>query len=316
GTLDKLESIPGFRTDLSEGRFKQLVETLGLALIGQTAEIAPADKRLYALRDVTGTVSSIPLITSSIMSKKLAEGLDALVLDVKVGSGAFMKTLPEARDLARHMVEVGERMGKAMVALITDMSQPLGQAVGNANEVVESIQILRGEGPADVRALTLALAQEMLTLGGVDPAEAERALDDGRALEKFREIIEAQGGDPRVCDDPLAVLPKAAHTEPFLAERDGFVAEVDCTSVGVGALLLGAGRLKTTDPVDPAVGLTVLKRLGDPVQAGEPLALIHHNDRNLALARQRLGRAWRIGDTAPAQPPLIHDRLARDAAAH
>jgi pyrimidine-nucleoside phosphorylase/thymidine phosphorylase len=210
GTLDKLESIPGFSTQQSSARFRELVDTLGLGLIGQTADIAPADKLLYALRDVTATVESIPLIASSIMSKKLAEGIDALVLDVKVGNGAFMRSVDQARTLAETMAGIGQRMGKRVVAYLTDMNQPLGATVGNALEVRESVEILRGGGPADVRALTLTFAREMLQLGGVDPAEAERALDDGRALARFRALVEAQGGDPRVIDDPDR-LPKARH---------------------------------------------------------------------------------------------------------
>lgn len=308
GTLDKLESIPGFSTDLPLTRFMHLVDTLGLGLIGQTEEIAPADKRLYALRDVTGTVSSIPLITSSIMSKKLAEGADALVLDVKVGSGAFMREEADARALAERMVAVGRRMGTRTVALLTDMDQPLGHACGNALEVAESIEILRGGGPADIRQLTLALAEEMLRLGGVDPAEATRALDDGRALERFRQIVEAQGGDVAAIDDPRK-LPAAPKTERLLAPRAGFVTRIDAQAVGVGALVLGAGRLKHTDAVDPRVGVTVLAKVGAWVEAGEPLALIHHADRELDDARERLAQAWTLGDEAAAPRPLILDRI-------
>jgi pyrimidine-nucleoside phosphorylase len=309
GTLDKLESIPGFRTDLTEAAYVAQMASLGICMIGQTGQIAPADKLLYALRDVTGTVSSIPLITSSIMSKKLAEGMDALVLDVKVGSGAFMRTVDDARTLAQRMVDVGERMGKRTVALLTDMNQPLGSAVGNALEIRESIETLRGGGPADIRALTLALAEEMLTLGGVNPAEAQRALDDGRALAMFGKLVAQQGGDARVIDDPDAILPQAPHTEPLCATRAGYITTVDTHAVGVGALVLGAGRLTTDAQVDPAVGLMIHKRVGDYVEAGEPILTIHHAQTGLADARARLTAAYQIGDAAPRALPLILERI-------
>ena len=308
GTLDKLESIPGFRTDLSVERFTQQVADLGVCLIGQTAEIAPADKKLYALRDVTGTVSSIPLIASSIMSKKMAEGIDALVLDVKVGSGAFMKTQAEARELAETMVNVGKRLGRKVVALLTDMSQPLGRTVGNALEVRESIEILRGEGPADIRALTLRLAEEMLALGGVDPAEAARALDDGRALEVFRKVTAAQGGDVAVIDNP-DLLPKAPVVEPFLAPADGYVTSIDAQQVGLAALMLGAGRQQASDAVDPRVGLVLGARVGDRVSKGEPLLWLHHDQVGLEDARRRLTAAYRFGDAPVSATPLIIDRV-------
>ncbi len=308
GTLDKLESIPGFSTQQSSARFQELIATVGLGLIGQTAEIAPADKKLYALRDVTGTVPSIPLITSSIMSKKLAEGLDALVLDVKLGSGAFMKSEEGARALARAMVEVGQRMGKRVVALLTDMSQPLGQAVGNALEVRESIEILKGRGPQDCRILTLRLAELMLELGGKDPAEAQRALDDGRGLAKFAEIIEAQGGDPRVIEEPER-FPSASKRSSFCASKGGYLQSVDCKGVGLAALDLGAGRQRKEDDVDPAVGLWIKKRLGDWVEPGESILEIHHNQRGLESALERLETAYEIGAEAPTLPPLILDRI-------
>jgi pyrimidine-nucleoside phosphorylase len=310
GTLDKLESIPGFRTDQTVERFVELVGTVGLGLIGQTAEIAPADKRLYALRDVTGTVASIPLIASSIMSKKLAEGIDALVLDVKVGTGAFMRTLDDARTLAETMVAIGEEMGKKVVALLTDMNQPLGRTVGNALEVRESIDILRGEGPADTTALTLELARTMLSLGGKDPAEAERALQDGRGLERFRQIIEAQGGDPKVVDDPDR-LPTATREVVFEAPRDGFVAAIDTTAVGVAGVCLGAGRAKKEDAIDPAVGLTIEARLGDRVVKGQPLVRVHHADRGVDDALARLRGAYRVDDAAPTVGPLVIDRIGK-----
>lgn len=308
GTLDKLESIPGFSTRQTVARFRELVAGLGVALIGQTEEIAPADRRLYALRDVTGTVASIPLIASSIMSKKLAEGIDALVLDVKVGSGAFMRTLEDARALARTMVDIGERMGKRVVALLTDMNQPLGRAVGNALEVRESIEVLRGGGPADVRALTLALAEEMLRLAGIDPAEAARALDDGRGLARFRAVVEAQGGDPRAVDDPDR-LPAAPFVEPLPAPRDGYVTGIDARAIGLGAMSLGAGRARKEDVIDPAVGVVLAAKVGDAVRAGEPLLHIHHAGKGLDEARRRLAAAWSFGDAPPPSAPLVIDRV-------
>ncbi len=311
GTLDKLESIPGFSTQQTTERFIELVKDIGLGLIGQTAQIAPADKRIYALRDVTGTVSSIPLISSSIMSKKLAEGIDALVLDVKVGSGAFMTTIEDARILAKTMVGIGEKMGKKVVALLTNMDEPLGQAIGNALEVRESIEVLQNKGPADIRALTLELAHEMLRLGGKDPALAEKALADGSGLKKFAEIIAAQGGDPKVCED-LDRLPKAQFTEPLCAEKSGYIQAVDTKEVGIGALVLGAGREKKEDAIDPGVGLMLKKRVGDKIEAGEPLMIIHHNKTGLDAARKRLLAAYKIGAEKPVQKPLILDRIASE----
>ncbi len=308
GTLDKLESIPGFRTDLSVTQYIDQVAALGVALIGQTDEVCPADKRLYALRDVTATVESIPLISSSIMSKKLAEGIDALVLDVKVGSGAFMKTIEEARVLAQTMVSIGERMGKKTVALLTNMKQPLGRMIGNALEVRESIEILRDEGPADVRALTLALGRAMLELGDTDPNRIETALADGSALALFAQIIEAQGGDPRVCDD-LERLPSAAERVPFVASRDGYVSAMDTRRIGLGACALGAGRATTDDLIDPGVGLEMNCRVGDLVTAGQPLVWIHHNGRGLDAARAHLTAGITLGDSAVEAGDLIFERI-------
>ncbi len=308
GTLDKLESIPGFRTDLSVTTFIDQVARLGVALIGQTGEVCPADKKLYALRDVTATVESIPLIASSIMSKKLAEGIDALVLDVKVGSGAFMRTEEKARRLAQTMVGIGAEVGKKTVALLTDMNQPLGRMVGNALEVRESIEILAGGGPADVRALTLALAEAMLDLGGVDPGMAQAALDDGSALTRFAEIIEAQGGDPAVCHD-LDLLPSAPKREAFVASRSGYISAIETTRVGLAAVSLGAGRATKEDTIDPRVGLEIDVRLGDSVKAGQPLLWLHHDDRGLDAARAHLEAAYEIGDAPPPDRPLIIDRI-------
>ncbi|MCA9539082.1 MAG: thymidine phosphorylase [Myxococcales bacterium] len=314
GTLDKLESIPGFRTDLPVERFVAQVadDALRLGLIGQTEEIAPADKRLYALRDVTATVESIPLIASSIMSKKLAEGIDGLVLDVKVGTGAFMKRLDEARTLARTMVGIGAEVGCKVVALLTDMNQPLGHMVGNALEVRESLDVLRGGGPEDVRTLTLGLAEEMLALGGLDPAQAKAALDDGRAFAVFEQVVAAQGGDVRALHDPDR-LPHAPSVEAFAAPRAGFVTAIETEHVGLAAMCLGAGRARKEDAVDPAVGLEVLAKTGDRVEAGQPLARIHHTGRGLDDARAHLKAAWTIADAPPVPRPLIIERISERA---
>jgi pyrimidine-nucleoside phosphorylase len=307
GTLDKLEAIPGFRVDLSAAAFEAQVARLGACLIGQTERIAPADRKLYALRDVTGTVESIPLIASSIMSKKLAEGIDALVLDCKVGSGAFMKTLERARELARTIAAIGRAAGKRVTAVLTDMNQPIGRAVGNASEVAESIEVLRGGGPDDTRALTVALGAEMLALAGVRDGASRvgEALDGGAALEKFREIVRAQGGDPRVCDDPDAVLPRAPSQTAVRARRPGTVAAIDAEAVGTAVVLLGGGRRRKEDRVDPAVGVTVVARLGDEVREGDPLALLHHRG-DPAAAAAILAEAYRIADEAPPPRPLVH----------
>ncbi len=318
GTLDKLESIPGFAVDLPIARFAELVNRLGACLIGQTAEIAPADRKLYALRDATATVESAPLIASSILSKKLAEGIDALVLDVKVGRGAFMKTLEEARALARTIVDLCKAMGRACVALLTDMDAPLGYAVGNAVEVREAIKVLQNHGPDDVRELTLRLGVEMLLLGdapGVagDPQLArmrlETALADGGALKRFAQIIEAQGGDPRVIDDPLR-LPQPRKKREVRASRSGFVAALDAELVGLAAVELGAGRARKEDAVDPAAGLLLRKRVGDPVREGDALAELHAvDDLRLDAGEARFRSALRIADAPPAKRPLILDRI-------
>ncbi len=316
GTLDKLESIPGFRVDLPVARFSELVERLGVCLIGQTAEIAPADKKLYALRDATATVESVPLIASSILSKKLAEGIDALVLDVKVGRGAFMKTRKEARLLARTMVDLCRSMGRDCVALLTAMDAPLGSAVGNAVEVRESIEVLRGGGPADVRELTVRLGVEMLLLAAIEgkpePARRrlEQALSDGSALRRFAELIEAQGGDPRVVDDP-GRLPQPACRREVVAPRAGTIAFLDAEGVGLAAVELGAGRARKEDAVDPAAGLLLRKRPGDEVAAGEPVADLHANsEQRLDAGEARLLAALTIGNAAPRRGPLVLERIA------
>ncbi len=304
GTLDKLESIPGFRVDLGVDRFRRTVAELGLCLIGQTERIAPADRVLYALRDVTATVESVPLIASSIMSKKLAEGIDALVLDCKVGHGAFMKTRQQASQLGHAIKTIGAAAGKPVTVVVTDMDSPIGSSVGNALEVAESIAVLRGEGPADSRELTVRLGAEMLLCGGVVDSGAEGAeriaasLDGGSALDLFRRLVEAQDGDPRVVDDPQGILPRARQRTPVVAPKAGKVAAIAAEDVGVAALVLGAGRRRKEDKVDPAVGIEMAVRVGDTVAVGEPLAFLIHNDRGVEEARQRLLGAFRIGDRA------------------
>ncbi len=319
GTLDKLESIPGFSVDLSIARFAELVNRLGVCLIGQTAEIAPADRKLYALRDATATVESIPLIASSILSKKLAEGIDALVLDVKVGRGAFMKTLEEARLLARTMVDLCKALGRGCVALLTDMDAPLGSAVGNAVEVRESIEVLRGGGPPDVRELTLRLGVEMLLSGeapgvGNDPLLArmrlETALADGGALRRFMQLVEAQGGDPSAIEDPSR-LPQPKAKREVRADKSGVLTRLDAEVVGLAAVDLGAGRARKEDVVDHAAGLLLRKRLGEEVRAGDVLAELHAaGDSRLDAGEARLRAAFAIGDKAPALRPLVMERVA------
>jgi pyrimidine-nucleoside phosphorylase len=313
GTLDKLESIPGFNVNLSLAEFRRVLETCGCALIGQTAEIAPADKKIYALRDVTGTVESPGLICASIMSKKLAEGIDALVLDVKTGSGAFMKKIEDAANLAELLVETGQRMGKKVVALITDMNQPLGRKAGNAMEVAESIEVLSGKGPADLRELCLELAAWMFLLGGrVKTVEEGKRLSSeliasGLAREKFREIVGLQGGDVGVVDDPKR-LAHARHTLDVTSPEDGFISSMLCEQLGSACVVLGGGREKKEDTIDPAVGLLFHKRIGDAVVRGEPLCTLHYNgDGRLAEARSLVETAYRIEPEKPkAVPPLIY----------
>ena len=312
GTLDKLEAIPGFNVNLSVAEFRRVLEACGCAMIGQTAEIAPADRKLYALRDVTGTVESPYLICASIMSKKLAEGIDALVLDVKTGSGAFMKSEADATFLADLMVETGERMGKQVVALITDMDQPLGNMIGNALEVVEVVDVLRGGGPEDLRDLCLELAGWMLHLGGVARTVAEgkqqsaNLISSGKALEKFRQMIELQGGDPRIIDDTKR-LPQPQHTMEVASTKTGYVASMQCEQIGTACVILGGGRERKEDSVDPAVGIVLHKKVGDRVAAGEPLATIYYNAEAKAVrAKHLIEASCEISDAAPATRPLIH----------
>ena len=318
GTLDKLEAIPGFNVNLPVAQFRRVLESCGCAMIGQTAEIAPADRKLYALRDVTGTVESPYLICASIMSKKLAEGIDALVLDVKTGSGAFMKSEEDAAFLAELMVETGERMGKQVVALITDMDQPLGCMIGNALEVVEVVDVLRGEGPEDLRQLCLELAGWMLHLGGVCATVAEgkmrseKLISSGKALEKFRKMVELQGGDPRVIDDPKK-LPQAQHTMRISSPRGGYLASLQCEQIGTACVVLGGGRERKEDSVDPTVGIVLHQKVGDAISAGEPLATIYYNaETRAARARQLLVESYRIDDSpAHEKRPLIHRMIGR-----
>lgn len=312
GTLDKLESIPGFNVNQTVETFREMVDQIGSCLIGQTGEIAPADKKIYALRDVTGTVECIPLIASSIMSKKLAEGIDSLVLDVKVGSGAFMRDIDNARELARTMIGIGAAMNRPVRALITDMDQVLGLAVGNALEVVESIETLKGNGPADLEDLTVELVAEMLDVAGkpADQAHLRSLLRDGSALEVFRKIIARQGGDVRVLED-TSLLPRAAKVEPFLATKSGVITHMDAMEVGIAAMELGAGRKRKEDDVDHAVGLVFRKKRGDRVEAGEPILDIHHNPTSeLAACRKRLEASIHIGDGAVKNVPLVLERLS------
>jgi pyrimidine-nucleoside phosphorylase len=311
GTLDKLESIPGFRVNLSLDEMKSALARVGCAMIGQTAQIAPADKKLYALRDVTGTVESIPLISASIMSKKIAEGIDALVLDVKTGSGAFMKTEADSRRLAESLVSIGNASGVKTEAIVTAMDAPLGRAVGNALEVIECIDVLKGAGPADLIDVSVELTARMLVLGKVagDRAEAEqktrRAIESGAGLETFRRIVEAQGGDPKVVDD-YSRLPHAPHRHLVTAMRRGYVTALDAELIGRASVALGAGRDRVDDPVDAAVGIIVVARPGDAVDEGDPMLEIHYRDRaRLDTALRLTSQAIAVGDTAPVLRRLI-----------
>jgi pyrimidine-nucleoside phosphorylase len=315
GTLDKLESIPGFRTDLTLAEFRAMLERIGVSLIGQTAEIAPADRKLYALRDVTATVPCRPLMTASIMSKKMAEGITGLVLDVKVGNGAFMKDEGEARRLAELMIQVARGLGKGCVALLTDMNQPLGRAVGNALEVIEAFEALRGNGPEDFITLCRELSAEMLVLGraagDVDEGRAryDELIASGAALEKMREIIVAQSGEPRTLDD-YTLLPTARHQRNVTARRAGYVQAIDTEAIGRASMLLGAGRLRLNSKIDPSVGLTIIARIGDRVDENTPLAKLHYNSAVLVdEAAALILQAFQIGAERVEAPPLIKDVL-------
>jgi pyrimidine-nucleoside phosphorylase len=311
GTLDKLEAIPGFRTNLSLDEFRDVLKRCGLALIGQTKEIAPADRKLYALRDLTATVPFRPFMCASIMSKKLAEGIDGLVLDVKTGAGAFMREFEDARKLAEMMASTGRAMGKRVVGLITDMNQPLGRWVGNGVETMEAIETLRGDLEGDFAELCLELAARMLIAGGVESdleTACDKAIDaitSGRALERFRACIEAQGGDPRVLDD-TKLLPQADQQRVITAGRAGFITGVETDEVGRVVMDWGGGRLRLEDRIDHAVGLRLHAKIGDQVNADDPLVTAYYNDESkFEEMSARLRTAYRIGESAPKSEPLI-----------
>jgi len=322
GTLDKLEAIPGYRVHLGLGEFRRILNAVGYAMMGQTAEIAPADKKLYALRDATETVESIPLIVASIMSKKLAAGLGALVLDVKTGSGAFMRDEGRARALARALVRTGNSCGVHTEALLTDMSQPLGLAVGNANEVQECISIMRGESDDEtrpVRDLSVELAARMVALSGIGGtleearASVARALDSGAALERFRRNVEEQGGDPRVCDDPSVLSDLTVEEVRVESVHAGYVVSIDAAEVGRAVASIGGGRARVEDRIDPAVGFLARAKTGQLVAAGEPFGLLYCRDASAAAhAVERIRAAYRVGDEPPARvPELIKEVIAQ-----
>jgi len=312
GTLDKLEAIPNFRIAFSPRDFFRQVEEISLAVAGQTANIAPADKKLYALRDVTGTVEAVGLIASSIMSKKLASGATHILLDVKVGDGAFMKDLDSARELAKAMVAIGNRNGRVTAALLTDMDQPLGSAVGNALEVIEAIETLKGRGPKDLEELSLRIVSELLLMTGLENSEeeasarAKRALEDGSALNKFRQMIEYQGGDARVIED-YSLLPAAKITIEVRANSEGHVRNVRALAIGNAAMLLGAGRVTKEDEIDLAVGIKVHAKVGDRIKKGDLLATVHGNEKNLEEAVDMVRSAFEISDQKIVPNKLILD---------
>lgn len=311
GTIDKLESFPGFTTGISTETFIRNVNDIGIAIMGQTADLAPADKKLYALRDVTATVDNMSLIASSIMSKKLASGAGAIVLDVKTGSGAFMKKEEDAFALAKEMTTLGNNAGRKTYAVISDMDQPLGFAVGNALEVKEAIETLKGNGPDDFVELCMALGSYMLIAGGkaADVEEArgllKKVIEDGSALQKLGQFVRAQGGDDRAVFDP-ELLPKAAIVEEILSDREGYISHIECDEIGVCSLILGGGRETKESGIDLSVGLVLCKKVGDFVKKGEPLAVIHGNDRDkMAQAKERFLKAYRFSETPVEKKPFI-----------
>ena len=312
GTIDKLESIPGFNTELSQEEFIKIVQDIGLAVAGQTGNLVPADKKLYALRDVTGTVDSIPLISASIMSKKLAAGSDAIVLDVKVGSGAFMKTTEDARKLAKTMVKIGTGAKRKTVAVITDMDRPLGKAIGNALEVKEAIEVLSGHGLDDITEVCITLAAKMLELAGMGDFKkctglAERTIQDGSALKKFEQMIKAQNGNEKVVDNP-DLLPSAKYTFEYKATSKGYITAIISDKLGVASMLLGAGRATKESTIDPGAGITLLKKPGDMVEKGEPVMILHANSQSLFEASvNELDKAVEISGEKPSETPLIID---------
>ena len=315
GTIDKLESFQGFSTSLSEEAFIDQVNRIGISIIGQTKNLAPADKKLYALRDVTATVDNMSLIASSIMSKKLAAGADAIVLDVKTGSGAFMKEEADAMLLAGEMMTIGKNAGRKMMAVISDMDQPLGNAVGNALEVKEAIETLKGHGPADFTELCMTLGSCMLMVAEIAENEQQaremlkEAVDSGKALDKLAELVEAQGGDKRMVYE-TDLLPKASSITPLLSEKDGYVEKIQCDEVGICSLILGGGRETKESVIDLSVGIVLTKKVGSHVKAGEPLAYIHSNEEAKRLAcEERLRKAFHIGDKVKKEGAIIHQIL-------
>ena len=310
GTLDKLESIPGLRVQFDPDRFREILSRCGFVMAGQSESLVPADRKLYALRDASGTVSSLPLIASSIMSKKLAEDLDGLVLDVKTGSGAFLSEPAEARRLAETMIGIGRTHGLPVTALLTDMSQPLGRMVGNANEIAESLDVLEGEGPEDLVEVTRALAVEMLQLAGIEGSSdaVDEAIRSGRAMERFQAMVEAQGGDPRVVED-RSLLDQAPGQTALEADRSGFVTRCDARTIGIAAMRLGAGRTRKEDDIDPGVGIEVLAKIGDEVAAGDPLAILTHRPGDVSDVVTRAAAAWEIDSEPPDATGLILDRI-------
>lgn len=315
GTLDKLESIPGLRTDLSEDEMARQVETIGCAVAAQSDSLVPADRALYALRDETATVPSVPLIAASVMSKKLAVATDLILLDVKAGSGAFMKSSAQAEELARACLSLAAGWGRAALAAVTDMSQPLGEAIGNAIDIAETVEVLSGRGRGRLRELAITFAARAVeSLQDVSHdqavARAEAALDDGSALERFALMIQAQGGDPRVTQDPWAVLPRAPVIHPLIADRTGFLVAVAAEDIGLAAVALGAGRIRKGDPIDPAVGILVRSKIGDPMEAGHQIGEIHaRTDPEAAEAEASILRALEVGPEPVEAPPLVYTWL-------
>lgn len=314
GTIDKLESIAGFHVEIDKDQFIELVNENKLAVIGQTGNLTPADKKLYALRDVTATVNSIPLISSSIMSKKIAAGADAIVLDVKTGAGAFMKTLDDSRELAKAMVRIGNNVGRNTMAVISDMSQPLGYAIGNALEVKEAIDTLKGEGPEDLTELCLVLGSHMVYLAkqasSLEEArqKLEKAIQDGSALEAFKVFVSSQGGDASVVDDP-SKLPQAKYQFELEAKQDGFVSEIIADEVGTAAMVLGAGRATKESEIDLAVGLVLRKKIGEAVRKGDSLVTIYSNFEDVSGVKEKLYESIKLSDQEVAAPILIHEEI-------
>ena len=312
GTIDKLEAIPGFHVELSQQDFTELVNKNKVAVVGQSGNLTPADKKLYALRDVTGTVESIPLIASSIMSKKIASGADAIVLDVKTGAGAFMKNVEQAKELAETMVNIGKSVGRQTMAVISDMSQPLGNAIGNGLEVKEAIDTLKGHGPEDLTELCLVLGSQMAYLGGAaDSLEEARTLleanlKNGKALEVFKTFVEAQGGDASVADNPETVLPVASYTKEVLADQDGVVSEIIADQIGIAAMMLGAGRETKESQIDLSAGLYLHKKVGDKVSAGESIATLYSNKAISDEVGERVLTNVKLSDSA-TEPTLVYD---------